>query len=711
MLRFLIESSPTPIYQRITSGYRQALEQHHHQVVYLEPGQFSSFDAALDYLIAEIQSNTHDCFLVFDNSPLSTFYLKEEERFVFEQFDRLIIFIHHDNVWNSLVNSKLLAAWQQVKNHSIHFCLEYENFLDLRAMGFEQVYLIAHGSEFKKIDRQSDYTHQVSFVGHVLPNFQLVFDRCQSFPYSHLAAADFWSRLVSLEQKIDPSATRYAHQSCEQIYDAEFIARKSAYYYTINLLSTCFRGELLKRLDPAFQLSIIGGDPGYLTGVTADRQIRSESITYYPPVSDYRETQNLYAHSKINLNITSLQFDQAVVNRTIDVAYAGGFILTDWKPDLKKLTQVSKQISYRTIQELNDKIAYYLKHEDERLEIANQLHQDVVKQCSYTQIIEFLLTKINLMVDRQPLSQLGSQLDSQSEPVLVDLGCGTHKPHGFIGVDVSFQAGVDIVADLNQRFPFPDNSVDFLRAHDLVEHLVDRIHTMNEIWRICKPDAQIDIRVPSTDGRGAFQDPTHISFWNINSFKYYCAEFPEYLDLCQSYGFKGEFNIIGLGNEETTPDQVIHVRAILKAKKSFNVLLELEDLRLREINLMIFPDWSQPDHVLYPSLTNVIRSIALHPDRHRITLLVDQTNFPNDAEIGIEPVLYDLMFNLLMTEDLEIADGELEISLVDNLNPDQTAALLPKISGRISLPQENLATIAAFGATNIPICDLNQGNF
>jgi len=28
-------------------------------------------------------------------------------------------------------------------------------------------------------------------------------------------------------------------------------------------------------------------------------------------------------------------------------------------------------------------------------------------------------------------------------------------------------------------------------------------------------------RPPSTDGRGAFQDPTHVSFWNSNSFWYY----------------------------------------------------------------------------------------------------------------------------------------------------------------------------------------------
>ncbi len=172
-----------------------------------------------------------------------------------------------------------------------------------------------------------------------------------------------------------------------------------------------------------------------------------------------------------------------------------------------------------------------------------------------------------------------------TEPMCVDLGCGIHKPKGFIGVDLSAAAGVDIVADLSQTFPFPDNTVDYLRAHDIVEHLPDRIHTMNEIWRICKPGAWVDIRVPSTDGRGAFQDPTHISFWNINSFQYYAQEFPAYLELCKTYGFQGEFRIISLVHEPKTLDEVIHVRAKLEVVKSSGqaalepVLLSFGELR------------------------------------------------------------------------------------------------------------------------------------
>ena len=159
-------------------------------------------------------------------------------------------------------------------------------------------------------------------------------------------------------------------------------------------------------------------------------------------------------------------------------------------------------------------------------------------------------------------------LNSQShfQPLRIDLGCGINKPEGFVGVDVYPGSGVDIVANLSRRFPFEDNSVDEIRAHDVIEHIQDRIHTMNEIWRVCKPGAKVDIRVPSTDGRGAFQDPTHISFWNINSFLYYCNEYPAYLELCRRYGFKGEFNAVHLEHEKS-PGGVIHVIAELRVVK------------------------------------------------------------------------------------------------------------------------------------------------
>ncbi|MFM6269732.1 MAG: class I SAM-dependent methyltransferase, partial [Dolichospermum sp.] len=93
-----------------------------------------------------------------------------------------------------------------------------------------------------------------------------------------------------------------------------------------------------------------------------------------------------------------------------------------------------------------------------------------------------------------------SNSSASPKMIYVDLGCGTHKAEGFIGVDIIAGDQVDIIANLNGSFPFPDHSVDFIKAYDIIEHLPNRIHTMNEIWRILKPGGIVDISVPSTDG-------------------------------------------------------------------------------------------------------------------------------------------------------------------------------------------------------------------
>lgn len=75
--------------------------------------------------------------------------------------------------------------------------------------------------------------------------------------------------------------------------------------------------------------------------------------------------------------------------------------------------------------------------------------------------------------------------------------------------------------DLDGAWPAPDGSVGILRAYDAVEHLRDPVHTMNEAYRVLAPGGWLMISVPSTNGLGAFCDPTHVSFWNRLSFRYY----------------------------------------------------------------------------------------------------------------------------------------------------------------------------------------------
>lgn len=104
---------------------------------------------------------------------------------------------------------------------------------------------------------------------------------------------------------------------------------------------------------------------------------------------------------------------------------------------------------------------------------------------------------------------------------MYDLGGAFNCPEGFISVD---RAGdVNLTVDVTGGLPFEDNSVGAIRAHDFLEHipLGQVVSLMNEIHRVLVPSGWLLSHTPSTDGRGAFQDPTHVSFWNENSFWYY----------------------------------------------------------------------------------------------------------------------------------------------------------------------------------------------
>src|SRR4030042_4794091 len=93
----------------------------------------------------------------------------------------------------------------------------------------------------------------------------------------------------------------------------------------------------------------------------------------------------------------------------------------------------------------------------------------------------------------------------------LDLGCGKNKREGFIGVDVRAFDGVDQVIDLSAPWPWEDNSVDEVNCSHMVEHLKaeERIHFVNELFRVMKQSAKCTIIVPHWASCRAYGDLTH----------------------------------------------------------------------------------------------------------------------------------------------------------------------------------------------------------
>ena len=107
----------------------------------------------------------------------------------------------------------------------------------------------------------------------------------------------------------------------------------------------------------------------------------------------------------------------------------------------------------------------------------------------------------------------------------LDVGCGKHKLPGSVGLDIAPLEGVDVVHDLNSfPYPFSDDSFDSIRMVHVVEHIGSILRTMEEIHRIARDGAMVEIVTPHYTDASSWQDPSHIWHLNSHSFDFFREE-------------------------------------------------------------------------------------------------------------------------------------------------------------------------------------------
>lgn len=125
--------------------------------------------------------------------------------------------------------------------------------------------------------------------------------------------------------------------------------------------------------------------------------------------------------------------------------------------------------------------------------------------------------------------------------------------------------------------------------------------------------------------------------------------------------------------------------------------------RLREIDLIIFPDWSSNQDIIYHNLQGIIKFILTHPDKSYISLIVDTSNA---AEEDAELILSDIIISIFDSENLDNPD-EAEIILLGKLDKLQWQTILPRLHSRVIIEAENNSAINTV-AENMPAFSLED---
>ncbi len=158
-----------------------------------------------------------------------------------------------------------------------------------------------------------------------------------------------------------------------------------------------------------------------------------------------------------------------------------------------------------------------------------------------------------------------------------NLGCGHSPQSGWVNVDIAALPGIDVVADLDncrtQPLPFADGSVSTMQMLHVLEHIKDTLALMQELHRIAEPGARLLVRSPYGSSDDAYEDPTHIQRFFMNSFTYFAQ--PTYWRA--DYGYRGDWATEELvlvmskaDNEGLTAEEVLR-----KVRHQRNVVIEM----------------------------------------------------------------------------------------------------------------------------------------
>lgn len=97
----------------------------------------------------------------------------------------------------------------------------------------------------------------------------------------------------------------------------------------------------------------------------------------------------------------------------------------------------------------------------------------------------------------------------------LNIGSGEDYRKYWVNLDYNDRYDPDVVHDLREGWPFPDNAFSLVSARHVFEHLPDLDYQFREAARVIRPDGHLEVTVPI--GINAITDMTHVQRWTADS--------------------------------------------------------------------------------------------------------------------------------------------------------------------------------------------------
>ncbi len=306
-------------------------------------------------------------------------------------------------------DNPLISMYHQSVFHDCNYIFTFDktNYLEFKAMGVKHIWYLPLAVDTERMDAVIDgrlspdgidkraYAGDVAFVGSLYErnSYDKLKNTLPEYLQGYFDAVMEAQLNISGANIIEPMLTTPILEQLQQYFKLEKSSEESFSDLGLIFQTTVLgfkiaevqRRRALIELSKHFHINV------YSNSDVSDL-IR---VRYMGSVDYWSEMPKVFRESKINLNFTIPNIKSGIPLRMWDVLGAKGFLLTNYQAEIPFYFKEGEDlVCFDGIEDLKEKIAYYLTHEEERKQIAENGYQKVKKYHSYVGRITEMLRMV-----------------------------------------------------------------------------------------------------------------------------------------------------------------------------------------------------------------------------------------------------------------------------------------------------------------------------
>lgn len=301
-------------------------------------------------------------------------------------------------------DNPLISMYHESVFHPCNYIFTFDktNYLEFKSMGVEHIWYLPLAVDTNRLDtviRHADdlakYQGDVAFVGSLYErnSYDKLKHRLPEYLRGYFDAVMEAQLNVSGANIVEPMLTVDILEQLQQYFKLE---KSEGSFSDLGLIfQTTVLGFKIAELQR--RRALIELSKHFKVNVYSNSDVRDlVRVQYCGSVDYWSEMPKVFHASKINLNFTIPNIKSGIPLRIWDVLGSGGFLLTNYQAEIPYYFKEGEDlVCFDGIDDMQEKTAYYLTHEEERKQIARNGYEKVKEHHSYIDRIQTMLEIVN----------------------------------------------------------------------------------------------------------------------------------------------------------------------------------------------------------------------------------------------------------------------------------------------------------------------------